>query len=192
LKRPKEIGLNYPTYQWLKGKKPYTPKDAQWFKTSYPIFTGSGFPESVREFHKIIAYAYSWMPTIPNVRKISYAEWSRIKGLLHANQDNEAEVRRLLQLLIPIINNSLVGTSKVLHFINPVVFPILDTRVLKTWNRLFKSRKALQLRKSLLNNHRDRLIDGYMNYIKLVHQWKDACRRKISIRKIEELLYFQK
>ena len=34
-----------------------------------------------------------------------------------------------LELLQKIINNSVVGTSKLLHFINPEQYPIIDSRV---------------------------------------------------------------
>ena len=36
-----------------------------------------------------------------------------------------------LTLITKLFNNSLVGNSKILHFINPINYPIIDSNVLK-------------------------------------------------------------
>lgn len=36
-----------------------------WYNTSYPVFTALGPPNSLGDFVQRIAYAYSWLATIP-------------------------------------------------------------------------------------------------------------------------------
>lgn len=72
--------------------------------------------------------AYGWMPTI--LKKFSDSE-SDIVGPATGCRSFE-EASALIQSLDDSpINNSWVGMSKVLHFINPEFFPIWDSRVAK-------------------------------------------------------------
>lgn len=194
MKKPEIVGLNKATYQWLCAKKSiYKPVDETWFKTSYPIFSSGKFPHTKDEFYKVIAFAYSWMPTIPNVKEIDNKQWSDIKRLLLTIARNPEPLGNLLDILIPIINNSLVGTSKVLHFISPEHIPIIDSRVLATWNRIFKQNKELTLKKTLLlDSDKARQIKNYLKYREMLIEWQSKCGRKVTIRKLEELLYYQK
>ncbi|HFA47818.1 MAG TPA: hypothetical protein ENJ95_02225 [Bacteroidetes bacterium] len=72
-------------------------------------------------------FTYSWMPTIPkNIDKsllgssASILNQAKVNGDLSANQ---------LEELKKTFNNSIVGVSKLLHFINPENFPIWDSNV---------------------------------------------------------------
>ena len=72
--------------------------------------------------------AYGWMPTI--LKKFSDSQ-SDIVGPATGCQSFE-EASGLIQSLDDSpINNSWVGMSKVLHFMNPEFFPIWDSRVAK-------------------------------------------------------------
>lgn len=72
--------------------------------------------------------AYGWMPTI--LKKFSDSK-PDIVGPATSCQSFE-EASALIQSLDDSpINNSWVGMSKVLHFINPEFFPIWDSRVAK-------------------------------------------------------------
>ena len=56
---------------------------------------------------------------------------------MHINKNDEAV---LLLNSLPNnspVNNSWIGLSKVLHFINPDIFPIWDSRVAKCFNMLY-------------------------------------------------------
>ncbi len=193
MKKPKIVGLNKDTYRWLSSKRLYKPLDETWFKTSYPLFADGKAPQTKNEFYKVIAYAYSWMPTIPNVKEIDNNQWREIKRLLPTIAKNQEAVEKLLLILIPIINNSLVGTSKVLHFISPESVPIIDSRVLATWNRIFKQNKELTLKKTLLlDTNKTRQIKNYMMYREMLIEWKSQCGKPMTLRKLEELLYYQK
>ena len=72
--------------------------------------------------------AYGWMPTI--LKKFSDSEPDIVGPATGCRSFEEASA--LIQSLDDSpINNSWVGMSKVLHFINPEVFPIWDSRVAK-------------------------------------------------------------
>ncbi|TXM07378.1 hypothetical protein [Vibrio parahaemolyticus] len=69
---------------------------------------------------------YGWMPTIMNFKA------SNFEDALHiVNKAKLAERISTDELvaLKSLINNSLVGVSKLLHFINPSVYAIWDSRV---------------------------------------------------------------
>lgn len=193
MKKPKEIGLTKKTYRWLNNQPKYKPSDDLWFKASYPIFAKGKNPKSQEELYQIIAYAYSWMPTIPNVKPITNKEWLTISSLLKRIDTKSSALEQLLFILIPIINNSLVGTSKVLHFISPARVPIIDSRVRKTWNRIFVKRKDLKLKTlQVTKANLQSVIDNYLSYCSNIAKWQKACGKGVSIREIESILYFQK
>lgn len=70
--------------------------------------------------------AYGWMPTI--LKRFSDSKPGIVGPVTECRSFEEAS--RLIQSLDDSpINNSWVGMSKVLHFINPDFFPIWDSRV---------------------------------------------------------------
>jgi hypothetical protein len=73
-----------------------------------------------------INFTYGWMPTIFDFRSDSFDD--AIDVLNKAKLGKMIEVKDLV-LLKGLFNNSLVGTSKILHFINPSKFAIWDSRV---------------------------------------------------------------
>ena len=99
----------------------------------------NSYPEFLRYFEKIeqitkhefiigVNFSYGWMPTIFEFKSENFEEvviiLNRVKGGLIPTVDE-------LNILKTMINNSLVGTSKLLHFINPSLIPIWDSRVYK-------------------------------------------------------------
>lgn len=85
--------------------------------------------EKITEHELIIGanFTYGWMPTILNFKsdKIEHAAriLNKAKSTTVRIDDNE-----LLDLKA-LVNNSLVGTSKLLHFVNPEIYGIWDSRV---------------------------------------------------------------
>lgn len=73
-----------------------------------------------------INFTYGWMPTIFDFRSDKFDE--AIYILNDAKQGDRPTTDGLL-LLKGLLNNSLVGITKLLHFINPYNFPIWDSRV---------------------------------------------------------------
>jgi hypothetical protein len=73
-----------------------------------------------------INFTYGWMPTIFDFRSNKLEEATEI--LNSAKQGQIPSVGEL-NTLKECFNNSLVGASKLLHFINPTKFAIWDSRV---------------------------------------------------------------
>lgn len=69
---------------------------------------------------------YGWMPTIIN---LNYEDQNKAVQILNlAKKGKDLGVEELL-VLKKTINNSLVGASKLLHFINPEKYAIWDSRI---------------------------------------------------------------
>ena len=71
-------------------------------------------------------FVYGWMPTIIELK------FQDIEGVLKSlNKAKNGAMLTIeeLELLKSTINNSLVGLSKLLHFINPVDYAIWDSRI---------------------------------------------------------------
>jgi hypothetical protein len=73
-----------------------------------------------------INFTYAWMPTIFEFCSDKLEDGLEI---LNSAKDGNALTSDQLELLKKLFNNSLVGTSKLLHFIRPDVFAIWDSRV---------------------------------------------------------------
>lgn len=73
---------------------------------------------------------YGWMPTSLNIDVIKFKEneiyvieiFNKIKSGSCLCEDD-------INLLVSVSNNSLVGVSKLLHFVSPNCYPIWDSRV---------------------------------------------------------------
>jgi hypothetical protein len=76
-------------------------------------------------------YVYAWMPTMLksfNCTNESLELWNKAHNLQN-RLDNE-DIKKLK----PTINNSIVGLSKLLHVVNPEIYPIIDSRVIEYFN----------------------------------------------------------
>lgn len=100
-----------------------------------------------------IHMVYGWMPTIVHVNKdkVSEPKIDRIAELLNKVKDSQRLEKCELQEIVKVVNNSVIGTSKLLHFVNPEIYPIWDSRVCQTISG-----------KSNPNN-----LDLYLEYINL-------------------------
>jgi hypothetical protein len=96
---------------------------------SYPEFLRY-FQElpSINYHHLIIAanFAYGWMPTTLRFKSDRFDE---AVILLNRAKAGELLTDEDLWCLIHLINNSMVGVSKLLHFVNPEQYAIWDSRV---------------------------------------------------------------
>lgn len=73
-----------------------------------------------------INFTYGWMPTIFDFRS---QDFNKVVKILNQAKEGEIPNEDELRTLKNCFNNSLVGTSKLLHFINPTRFAIWDSRV---------------------------------------------------------------
>ena len=108
--------------------------------------------------------AYGWMPTI--LKKFSDSQ-PGIAGTATGCRSFEEASGLIQSLEDSPINNSWVGMSKVLHFINPEFFPIWDSRVAKHFDL-----KITQVNKK---NH-------FLEYLTFVAKH----RNKDEVKKVEE------
>jgi hypothetical protein len=97
-----------------------------WSKESYETFTNY-FKNKKRLGRRDIifgiAMAYSWMQTMPRIPEITQTEVSLVNNLVKKFDENK------FKELTMVVNNSLVGTSKLLHFSAPDKYPLWDKNV---------------------------------------------------------------
>jgi hypothetical protein len=85
------------------------------------------FPK-VTSHHLVIAasFTYSWMPTILTLKaELIDRVADLVESVRHGISLSVAE----LEIMKATVNNSVVGSSKLLHFANPNMYPIIDSRV---------------------------------------------------------------
>ncbi|NJN65896.1 MAG: hypothetical protein HC884_03860 [Chloroflexaceae bacterium] len=105
----------------------FQPHDS--FLLAYPEFIAYlASHEVLTQHHLIIAanFTYGWMPTMFEFRVDDLAPAIAICNQVKAGHQIGAPE---LERMVATINNSLVGASKLLHFINPHQYPIWDSRV---------------------------------------------------------------
>lgn len=103
--------------------------DKQTYDVSYPEFLKYFSDIKVITKHNLVIginFTYGWMPTIFDFRSENFDE--AIKILNNAKKGLIPTVAQL-ETLKGLFNKSLVGTTKLLHFINPEIFAIWDSRV---------------------------------------------------------------
>lgn len=80
---------------------------------------------------------YGWMPTIPNLALpagLQLAGKTRVESLLNqARTPNPLSANDLQFLMQNFANKSMIGLSKLLHFLAPDRYAIWDSRVAKVW-----------------------------------------------------------
>lgn len=177
-----------------------------WYELSYKAFLNQPI-QTKDDLIRILAYAYSWMPTIPDINS-NTVDWDRLiklaNELRHGDINNRKE---LVTALIPIVNNSIVGSSKVLHFIAPDTIPIIDSRVTIAWNKRCTSGYPgynFRLPRSYHFNGEaalNRLVDVYLAYWDAMRNLSITTGRTIrelefdlysagKSRKFDRILYF--
>jgi hypothetical protein len=109
--------------------------------------------ESISKHNLIIGinFTYAWMPTIFNF-KSNKIDQSVI--ILNSAKNGYRPNKKELELLKECFNNSLVGTSKLLHFINPEVFTIWDSRIYR------------YLKNEAPHKYRVENINSYLDFLK--------------------------
>jgi hypothetical protein len=101
--------------------------------SSYPhilsYFAGRS-PLSVTDFVRGAHLVYGWMPRILDLHtKPPNPTLAQAASLLESVRIQGAISDEHLNNLVRVVDNSLVGTSKLLHFVRPDIFPIWDSNV---------------------------------------------------------------
>lgn len=166
LKRAKEPRV----LQSIKGD-PYCavyPEMLAFFATFGGTPGGITWREALAGLHVV----YGWMPTIPDLQRVVDLNPTTRAAVLKTLDNARgwlalcpSDAARILLEVQNFTNNSLVGASKLLHFLNPQVFPIWDSRVAKRFLRTFGRPTQPRMRD----------IRIWTRYYAEVHRWvKDA------------------
>lgn len=170
-----------------------------WYSMTEQIFKAQKV-ESEDDFVKLVAFAYSWMPTIPEWKQD--LDWEKCnKALNKLKRGESGALKEMLQLIVPSINNSIVGASKVLHFACPDHAPIIDSNVVIGWRALFfpkgvrgKNNGDIAALPSDFGSYgsdhdkRQKHIDLYVKYSENLAAWAEAMK-EVTSREIETKLY---
>lgn len=105
-----------------------------------------------------ISFTYSWMPTI--LKSIKLENTENVILILNKVKIGKIINEEELSTLKVAFNNSLVGTSKLLHFINPEQYAIWDSRVFRFLNNEEPHKYKLEK------------PEAYLKYLKLIEDLK--------------------
>ncbi len=158
-------------------------------------------PNTVNDIYIAMCIAYSWMPTMldiyePPKRSLddyvpivkSFAKYKTLEIF----QKNEKKIFNDFFAVAKLVNNSVVGASKMLHLFYPTYVPIIDSRVLKGWNNFFvndvKQFPEIKL-PSYFPDDLEKQVEMYIRYWKLLLRWGAEINIK-NIRKFEEPFYW--
>lgn len=125
---------------------------------------------------------YGWMPTIPRLAGImAWDENKRqntVDVLLAAQSGRMLSVSELI-CIKALCNNSIIGASKLLHFLRPDVFPIWDSRVAKVFTKNQK-----------IDNLKINSIPLWQIYVKEISGWTLEPSVKQKCAELRELADF--
>ena len=106
-----------------------------------------------------ISFTYSWMPTI--LKALNLKNTEEVLFILNEVKKGKLIDEQQLTTLKTTFNNSLVGTSKLLHFINPKQYAIWDSRVFRFLNDVEPHKYRLEKPRA------------YIEYLKLIEEVKN-------------------
>jgi hypothetical protein len=156
--------------------EPFTPSNATNYSYREFISFFQACPVLTPQHITVGAYmAYGWMPHALNVFDVD--NLTALVAIINRAKLGQFPTEEEINLLRRSINNSLVGPSKLLHFVNPAIFAIWDSRVF----RFIEGREGTQDEMSLVRNY----LDYHRNLRDLVaepdfRQVHDSMNRKIG------------
>lgn len=99
------------------------------YAESYPIFI-EYFKKSqpLTKEHLIIGsqFIYGWMPTTLRYKSTNFDDV--VKLLNKARKEIYLE-KKEIEIIVKLMNKSITGTSKLLHFVNPDKYAIIDSKI---------------------------------------------------------------
>lgn len=175
-------------------------KDRLKFDNQYYQFYISLKCQSIKDLAIIAGLAYSWMPTKLDLYFPNDYNWQLLFSYIQSFKKNNLDIREeLIFQLSTNCNHSIVGASKMLHFINPKFAPMVDSRVTRYWNRFF----ANEIRRGIVRkmpstwnvNYNNEIavrkkIEIYLYYWDCLLLWKKNMKNTLKLRDIEVLFYF--
>jgi hypothetical protein len=179
-------GFDLPTIKYLRDLSESSEKsDKDWYAASYMSTIDllkdrkkNNLVYSEVDLKLAISIAYSWMPRIPNIVVENWGELTKdINNLGSQYSIDERVFVSTLKKCVKQIDNSVIGFSKVLHFLFPDKYAILDNRVKLSWNKLFPNNK-LSYKLS---------VDDFIKYQKNINLWSK--NTSVQLRDLESLLF---
>lgn len=158
-------------------------------------------PVTENDLYLAMCIAYSWMPTMLDI----YTEdnkslkgyvpivqrFSKYKTLRDVSKNEDVIIEDLIKLA-KLVNNSIVGASKMLHLFYSKTVPIIDSRVLIGWNQFFKidysNNPEIKLPETVPAKI-EQQVEMYVKYWKFLLEWNEACEGS-KIRDLEEAFYW--
>lgn len=122
------------------------------YLVAYPEFLKYFEDVDVLTVHHLVIgihFTYGWMPTIFNFKNKELEK--AVEILNRAKKDEELLTEKDLEDLRECLNNSLVGVSKLLHFIRPDKYAIWDSRVYRYINEKSAYQYQIHEYKAYLN-----------------------------------------
>ena len=122
------------------------------------------YPELVTHFanverfgqHEVIIGAsivYAWMPKVLQWKN---GDFGSVAQLLNRVKEGDRLRPSEMSGIASLVNNSVVGASKLLHFVNPRIYPMWDRWVWSYWARKWPR----NYRNDKMNN-----VDNYLAYL---------------------------
>ena len=143
--------------------KSYQEVKAPYLQNYTELLSASKSLYSAGQFNALGYMAYGWMPTICKKFNEDVFNSENWQTACESN-DIDDVINAISNIDTPPFNNSWVGTSKVLHFINPTIIPIWDSRVRNTFD-LYNLHNV----KTLYTNKQI----SFVSYIKHAHELLD-------------------
>ncbi|MBN1998513.1 hypothetical protein JW935_13225 [candidate division KSB1 bacterium] len=144
----------------------------------------------IEKHHLVISshFVYGWMPTI---LKLDLKKCEKILEYLNDAKAGKELNHQEISEIKDCVNHSMVGTSKLLHFVNPDLYAIWDSRVC---NYFIKSNFNYQVNNiATYQNYLDELrILAVNDDFKVLHkQIDDYCQYPVSSLRAIELVIFE-
>ncbi len=143
--------------------------------------------------------AYSWMPTMLDIigSEIQIKQLATKIEKLDLIEWYSPTEKEIISKLSRLTNNSIVGAVKTLHLIEPNRYPLIDSRVLIAWKRLFGTLQNKGIVDPLgaswnvgkKDKNLNKLIDKYFYYRAFLYFWSSKLKKGVKPRDIEFRLY---
>ena len=103
------------------------------YMVSYPYFIAFFKKFNIKENREELLYqganmVYGWMPTMLDTQKKKVEVSAVISSIEKLGVESKSKD---LEIVSKFMNNSIVGASKLLHFIYPEKYPIWDSKISK-------------------------------------------------------------
>ncbi|WP_445354868.1 hypothetical protein ACJJI5_18345 [Microbulbifer sp. EKSA008] len=138
--------------------KPITDLRSHTYISTYPdilSYANSATPIGPTEFRRLSLMVYGWMPRVLRLDPASFT--NAVAAANCASNATQHDYQSINIQAIASCMRSLVGASKLLHFINPNIYAIWDSKI--------QSFRGLQNSDNSMNK-----IDNYLGYLDDVHQ----------------------